>query len=219
MCDEGHEWIAIISHRSKGSGCPTCAGKIAVAGFNDLTSLNPELAGEWHPTKNGDLEPDGVVVSSNRHAWWLCKAGHEWKATISSRSNGNGCRQCAKYGFDPGQPAILYFISNSQLRARKIGVTNVGTTRLQAFQKGEWEEILTVEHVSGQLVLEVEKALFHWLRIELGLPQYLTKEAMKQTRGETETFSEDGPTDSEVCAKVTEMFATLDRSPSGSAKK
>ncbi len=206
LCEKGHEWISIISHRSKGSGCPTCAGKIAVAGFNDLESLNPELATEWHPTKNGDLTPDGIVVSSNRRAWWLCKEGHEWNAVISSRNYGNGCRQCAKYGFDPGQPAILYFISNSQLRARKIGVTNLGTTRLQTFQKKAWNEIFTVENVNGQLVLEVERAVLHWLRVELGLPPYLTKEAMKQTGGETETFSEDGPTDSEITARIKSEF-------------
>ena len=27
-------------------------------GYNDLLTQNPELATEWHPTKNGELKPD-----------------------------------------------------------------------------------------------------------------------------------------------------------------
>lgn len=38
-------------------GCPCCANHIAVKGKNDLATTHPQLAKEWHPTKN-TLRPD-----------------------------------------------------------------------------------------------------------------------------------------------------------------
>ncbi|MCD8196887.1 MAG: zinc-ribbon domain-containing protein, partial [Lachnospiraceae bacterium] len=30
----------------------------------------------------------------NKKVWWKCENGHEWRATIASRSNGCGCPVC-----------------------------------------------------------------------------------------------------------------------------
>jgi len=56
-CPKGddHEWRAIVAKR-KHNGCPFCSGH-AVSSSNCLESTNPELAKEWHPTKNGKLSP------------------------------------------------------------------------------------------------------------------------------------------------------------------
>ncbi len=101
-CANGHEWSAGISSRHKGSGCPYCAGNRAIAGTNDLSTTNPELAAEWHPTKNGDLLPTQVTAGSNKKVWWLGKCGHEWKAVIHSRVAGNGCPFCSNEIVLPG---------------------------------------------------------------------------------------------------------------------
>ena len=61
----------------------------------NLEVANPELAAEWHPTKNGDLIPRNVTPGSHRMAWWLCPKGHEWEAMIYSRNSGVGCPYCA----------------------------------------------------------------------------------------------------------------------------
>ena len=63
-------------------------------GFNDLETVEPDLALEWHPTKN-DLSPKDVTKGSGKKVWWLGKCGHEWEATISDRNNGNGCPFCS----------------------------------------------------------------------------------------------------------------------------
>ena len=94
QCSNGHEWQAVIHNRSKGSGCPYCAGRYAIKGETDIATINPELAKEWHPTKNGDLAPEMVTTSSNKEVWWLGKCGHVWKAVISDRNNGHGCPYC-----------------------------------------------------------------------------------------------------------------------------
>jgi very-short-patch-repair endonuclease len=97
-CDKGddHEWIASIVNRSKGNGCSVCAGQTVVLS-NCLATLNPDLAKEWHPTKNGDLTPYEFSTRSNKKVWWKCDKGddHEWMNSIAHRSNGRGCSVCA----------------------------------------------------------------------------------------------------------------------------
>ena len=62
---------------------------------DSLQAVNPTLAKEWHPTKNKDLTPRDVTTHSHNQVWWLCSKGHEWKAAISRRSNGQGCFYCS----------------------------------------------------------------------------------------------------------------------------
>jgi DNA-directed RNA polymerase subunit RPC12/RpoP len=90
----GHEWEAVVSSRNRGNGCPYCASQKLLVGFNDLATLNPELAKQWHPTKNGDKKPSDFTPGANKKAWWICEKGHEWEALISSRNKGHGCQEC-----------------------------------------------------------------------------------------------------------------------------
>jgi len=93
VCRKGHEWEATVSNRAAGKGCPYCAGK-AACNDNCLQTVNPVLAEEWHPTKNGSLTAKDVTAGSNKKVWWRCVRGHEWEATIFSRTQGNGCPSC-----------------------------------------------------------------------------------------------------------------------------
>ena len=95
QCEKGHQWQASVANRtSRGSGCPYCARRLATPD-NNLLVLNPELARQWHPKKNGELTPDGVTAGSGKAVWWLCGKGHEWKAKICYRNQGTGCPYCA----------------------------------------------------------------------------------------------------------------------------
>ena len=96
MCSNGHEWQAMVSNRNKGRGCPYCSGKKVLTGYNDLQTLNPELAKEWNDDLNGDLKPTDFTMHSRRKVWWQCKKGHQWQSRIDHRSNGSDCPQCAK---------------------------------------------------------------------------------------------------------------------------
>ncbi len=64
---------------------------------NPLSHTHPEIATEWHPTKNGTLRPDDVTAGSHRKVWWKCSKGddHEWEASIAERARGNGCVCCS----------------------------------------------------------------------------------------------------------------------------
>ena len=94
-CSLGHSWEAAVCDRtSGGNGCPYCAGKKVLAGFNDLKTLKPQLADEWDYEKN-ELLPSQVTLFSQKLIWWKCKLGHSWKATVAARSRGDGCPYCS----------------------------------------------------------------------------------------------------------------------------
>ena len=95
-CSNGHEWQAAIADRNGGRGCPYCAGKKVLIGYNDLQTINPTLANEWNYEKNNGLTPVDVTPNSHKKVWWKCSNGHEWQALIGNRHKGNGCPQCAR---------------------------------------------------------------------------------------------------------------------------
>ena len=39
------------------SGCPYCAGRKAIKGINDISTLYPDLVAEWDYEKNENLKP------------------------------------------------------------------------------------------------------------------------------------------------------------------
>ena len=64
-----------------------------------LAETHPEIAKQWHPTKNGDLSPNNVTPGSNKKVWWKCDKGddHEWIVRIGDRVNyQTGCPICSK---------------------------------------------------------------------------------------------------------------------------
>ena len=93
--NKSHKWQAAIYNRNSGKGCPCCSGQKACID-NCLKTINPKLAKEWHPSKNGTLTPRDVTPNSNKKVWWLCSKGHNWVAVISNRNNGNDCPHCFK---------------------------------------------------------------------------------------------------------------------------
>ena len=97
LCKNGHEWESTISNRTKGSGCPFCSGRNAVSGKNDLATLHPEIAKEWHPAKNGTLTPKDFTCGSSKRIWWQCSKGHEWQTPIVYRiTDKTGCPYCSQ---------------------------------------------------------------------------------------------------------------------------
>lgn len=95
QCKEGHEWETRIYSRSSGALCPYCSGLKAISGVDDLATLYPHLAKEWHPTKNKGLTPHEIKPKSHKKVWWLGKCGHEWDARVGSRTEGANCPVCS----------------------------------------------------------------------------------------------------------------------------
>ena len=97
-CEKGHSYPAVIAHRVRsGSDCPYCSNHKVLPGFNDLATIEPVVASQWHPTRNGSLTPQQVTPGSRRKVWWLCDKGHAWRAVVNSRTGKQrcGCPICA----------------------------------------------------------------------------------------------------------------------------
>ena len=81
-----YEWLSPIYHRVRGDNNPYLSGR-AVGYGNDLASLRPDLAKQWHPTKN-EKGPECYVPMSSKKVWWCEEAGgvfYEWEAIIHNR--------------------------------------------------------------------------------------------------------------------------------------
>jgi len=94
VCPHGHSYKRAVYHMTMTGGCKYCAGQTATP-ENNLAITNPDLAAEWHPTRNGDKKPEDYLSGSNAIVWWRCSRGHTWKASIAKRAlRGDRCPQC-----------------------------------------------------------------------------------------------------------------------------
>lgn len=60
-----------------------------------LADVMPNVAAQWHPTKNGDLKPHQAFPGSNKPIWWKCDFGHVWRVSTASRAHtSSGCPIC-----------------------------------------------------------------------------------------------------------------------------
>lgn len=158
--DARHEWTATpLARSSQNQGCPFCAGKRVLAGYNDLATVNPELAAQWHPTKNNEFTAQEVSASSNKKAWWKCINDHEWEATINSRNTGNKCPYCSNRkvlaGFNdlatikPDIATEWHPTKNSELKPSIISPTSNKKVWWICSEKHEWEAIIANRTAKG----------------------------------------------------------------------
>lgn len=77
-----------------------------------LTEFSPELASEFHPTKNGSLTADQLTIGSGKKIWWKCQKGedHEWPAVVNKRTfRKQGCPFCSgRYADSKTNLAVNY---------------------------------------------------------------------------------------------------------------
>ena len=82
-CKNGHEYMSDPHHRSNGVGCPICAGKTIIKGYNDLETTNKDILKYWDYRKNIEIKPSEITKGSRKKVWWKCpKCGYEWNTQI-----------------------------------------------------------------------------------------------------------------------------------------
>lgn len=62
--------------------------------IKQLVINNEKLIREWNFTKNGQLNPATLSITSTKKVWWICSRGHEWEAIIRNRTHSKGCPYC-----------------------------------------------------------------------------------------------------------------------------
>ncbi len=89
ICKRGHQYLATPEKRTKrGQGCPFCANKKVLRGFNDLATTNPKIASEAHL-----WDPSTVTEGSKKIVDWRCPQNHIYSTPVNRRSTRNGRRK------------------------------------------------------------------------------------------------------------------------------
>jgi hypothetical protein len=162
ICKLGHIWLASPDQRTgdRKSGCPYCANKKLLTGFNDLATRFPTIAAEadgWDPKK---------VITGHLKRKWKCSKGHSWKADVLSRTSTmkTGCPSCAKYGFTPELEGYLYFLEHNDWKMFQIGITNTPQDRIVNHKKLGWELLEVRGPMDGHLTQQWETAILRMLK-------------------------------------------------------
>lgn len=94
----GHSFLNAVTEKIRSAetgadGCPYCAGKQILKGFNDLDSQYPLIAKEWSPKNK--KRADEVSFRAVTPSLWICPEGHEYKTGVRQRTlGGSGCLYC-----------------------------------------------------------------------------------------------------------------------------
>ena len=147
----GHGWEASPNNRTNGkTGCPCCAGKVVVAGINDLQTRYPEIAKKWHPTKN-KKKPCEVTAFSNSYAWWICDkdSRHVFRERIDHMTKGE---------------VICSICSNQKII---IGVNDFQTTNPELMKEWDWAKNNDLGILPTKITRGYGKNV-HWKCIECG---------------------------------------------------
>ena len=127
-CGEcGYEWQSVVYTRVHGSSCPVCAARKVSVGINDLTTTDPDIAGEWDYEKN-KCGPERYSRYSMEHIWWKGSCGHSWNMRISERTlEQKGCSVCeAEFVSVLHQLAALYYAGRKGFKAKLNDETLIG---------------------------------------------------------------------------------------------
>lgn len=89
----GGGWQSKVKNRTNGSGCPYCAGRKVLNGFNDLATTHAHIAAQWIRSEHGKTTCE-VSAGSHEKVLWECENGHRWNAIVKSRVAGNNCPYC-----------------------------------------------------------------------------------------------------------------------------
>lgn len=208
LCEKNHDWETEIRERTSGSGCPVCSNRKLLIGYNDLQTLHPLLAKEWHPTKNGSLTAQQVVGAGEKKYWWQCSTNteHSWNTDIYKRISGRNCPTCNVGGYSPDVPSTFYFIYHPDMLARKIGIANNHAGRIQEWEKRGWVVLYTITENRGHEIQQLERTILQWIRKDLKMPQELKKQDMGKPGGWSETFSPYGISNEDIILKINNVW-------------
>jgi hypothetical protein len=125
---------------------------------------------------------------------WKCKClkcGEVITPTLRNLRAGHGCIYCQDRAFNFKEPAYFYIVVHSEWNALKVGIgnTNNRQDRIDRHIKDGWKLYRKYDFDKGDRAYSLESKVIKWIRKDLKLPVYLTKEFMKS--GHTETVNLD----------------------------
>ena len=166
--------------------------------------------------KSIDLKP--LVDFPGNNKPWLCECLN-CKAEVTPRwsdvrQGQGGCSNCADYGLNYQKPGYIYLITHDQMQAYKIGIANSYKSRkfddrMYQHEKRGWKLYKKLNYETVKEASDIETKILKWLRIEVGLPVYLSQKDMPQG-GHTETVDAAEIDLSSIWAKVQKLSKVKD---------
>lgn len=120
-CTEcAYEWSGQVYSRcyggrnNKSIQCARCTNRVIEHGINDLSTVNPDLFAQIHPTLNADIDLTVLAPQSKTRIVWSCltDSSHDpWAATVDKRGkqDGSECPTCFS-NVSKGEAALRDFI-------------------------------------------------------------------------------------------------------------
>ncbi len=193
ICPLKHFWSVNVSARTRGNGCPYCAGQKVWKGFNDLVTTHPEIAVTAHR-----WDPTTVTAGSEKRRKWICDKKHVWTALVSNRTGGTGCPKCARYGFNATKHAFLYLLIDkiNGEQVLQFGITGDLKARLATHKRTGFRSapVGLLEFPIGQDARNLERLLL----------EAMTHHKIPSCYKQSTRF--DGSTESFFQSAVTEAF-------------
>jgi len=182
ICKTHGEFSSRAGDLLKGTGCPKCADECRVLPQTREDFISKAIA------VHGDRYLYDYVKytnSSTKVDIYCNKCNSVFKQDPGHHVYGRGCPSCAKSGFDPNKPAILYYLRVST-NAYKIGITN--STVEERYTSKDLAKITVINTVQYNNGAEAYKA-----------EQYILKKYKKYkyigepllSSGNTELFNKD----------------------------
>lgn len=164
-CSLGHLYTATPNTRTNmGSGCPYCAGKKFLAGFNDLLTMSPPFAAELV-----GIDPATIWWRSAEEVEWECgQCRTHWMETVRKRTRGDrrtGCSACHKNGFNINAPAVLYVLMRTTATGEqlKVGITRNLRERMVPHRRRGWKVLDVSDEMLGRDALDIEQRFLRHL--------------------------------------------------------
>lgn len=155
------------------SGCKYCAGRAVTE--SDAVKRARERGFEPVKPFPGTGKPWQMIH---------IKCGRAVEPRLNSleynSSDASGCVLCADSTFNYDKPSIIYLITHEELGAHKIGITGAEKNRIEQHKREGWVEFRSKELSTGLLAYNIEQEVLQWLRDELGLTPFLSKNEMPQ---------------------------------------
>lgn len=171
---------------SGGGGCEHCRrlkqGGTKRSNYAEAATARLQAAG-YEPL---EPYPGAATVWS-----CTCRCGRRTTIRIGNVDAGQrGCRWCAESGFSASKPAVVYLLRHDGLGALKIGITRVGSARLERFIRSGWVVVRQETFEDGAQAIRVEAEMLRWWRQDLGLSAHV-RPALMPDGGWTETVGLD----------------------------
>jgi hypothetical protein len=144
---------------------------------------------------------------------WKCKClvcGFDATPRWSGLQQGQGgCSNCSDWGLNYQKPGYVYLITHEEFNAHKIGIANSYKSkkyedRMYQHEKQGWVLYKKANFQTVQKASDIETSVLKWLRMEVGLPAFLSPKQMPKG-GHTETVDASEIDLATIWAKVKEL--------------